>query len=57
MSSYDTIYLLQNMLKNYSELSDEADQLQMQINSLNVFKCVLEGSLLSSSHRARIAAN
>lgn len=30
---------------------------QMHINTLKVFKCALEGNLLSSSHRAHVAEN
>lgn len=41
----------QNTSKNNKKLSDEFDWLQMQVNSLNVYECVLEEEL-SGSHGA-----
>jgi hypothetical protein len=45
------------MVKDNSKFSDKIDQILMFINSLKVFKYVLEDTLLSSSHRPQALEN
>jgi hypothetical protein len=45
------------MMKEKKESCDKIKWLQTQVNNLKVAKCVLEETLLSSSHRAQVAEN
>lgn len=44
-------------MKDNTVFSDKTDWLQMYLHSLNAFKGALEETLLSSSHRVKVAEN